>query len=122
QGRIRGPLHFRRETMSAGYSTTTLLGVKEIQPKFTGLFMAMFFPQVATFSTEEVAFDKIRRGVRLAPFVAPMVSGKARREQIGTTTTFTPAYVKPTDVVRPNRRPKRLPGEAMHVSARSVRP
>lgn len=102
--------------MSAGYSTTTLLGVKEIQPKFTGLFMAMFFPQVATFSTEEVAFDKIRRGVRLAPFVAPMVSGKARRERGGTTTTFTPAYVKPTDVVRPNRLLKRLPGEALNGS------
>lgn len=100
--------------MSAGYSTTTLLGVKEIQPKFTGLFMAMFFPQVATFNTEEVAFDKIRRGVRLAPFVAPMVSGKARRERGGTTTTFTPAYVKPTDVVRPNRLLKRLPGEALN--------
>lgn len=102
--------------MSAGYSTTTLLGVKEIQPKFTGLFMAMFFPQVATFATEEVAFDKIRRGVRLAPFVAPMVSGKARRERGGTTTTFTPAYVKPTDVVRPNRLLKRLPGEALNGS------
>ena len=67
--------------MSAGYDTTTLMGVKEIQPKFTGLFMAMFFPTVATFPTEEVAFDKIRKGVRLAPFVAPMASGRARKEQ-----------------------------------------
>ena len=78
--------------------------------------MAMFFPTVATFPTEEVAFDKIRRGVRLAPFVAPMVSGKARRERGGTTTTFTPAYVKPTDVVRPTRLLKRLPGEALNGS------
>lgn len=102
--------------MAAGYDTNTLLGVKEIQPKFTGLFMAMFFPQVVTFNTEEVAFDKIRKGVRLAPFVAPMVSGKARRERGGQTTTFKPAYVKPTDVVKPGRLLKRRRGEQLNGS------
>lgn len=100
--------------MSAGYDTTTLLGVKEIQPKFTGLFMSMFFPDVVTFGTEEVAFDKIRKGVRLAPFVAPMVSGKARRERGGQTTTFKPAYLKPTDVIKPTKLLKRRPGEALN--------
>lgn len=100
--------------MAAGYDTTTLLGVKEIQPKFTALFMAMFFPSIATFPTEEVAFDKIRKGVRLAPFVAPMASGRARKERGGQTTTFKPAYLKPTDVVKPTRLLKRRMGEALN--------
>lgn len=100
--------------MSAGYDTATLMGVKEIQPKFTGLFMAMFFPTVATFSTEEVAFDKIRKGVRLAPFVAPMASGRARKEQGGKLLSFKPAYLKPTDVVKPTRLLKRQRGEALN--------
>ncbi|KJK03572.1 phage major capsid protein E [Pseudomonas sp. 21] len=99
--------------MADGFSTTTLLGVKKIQPKFTPLFLQMFFPTVATFPSEEVAFDKIKTGVRLAPFVAPMVSGRARRERGGVLTTFKPAYVKPTDVVRPTRLLKRALGEAL---------
>ena len=102
--------------MAAGYDTVTLLGVKEIQPKFTALFMAMFFPSIATFKDEEVAFDKIRKGVRLAPFVAPMVSGRARKERGGQTTTFKPAYLKPTDVVKPTRLLKRRMGEALNGS------
>ena len=100
--------------MAAGYDTTTLLGVKRIQPRFTPLFVQMFFPTVATFASEEVAFDKIKKGIRLAPFVAPMVSGRARKERGGTLTTFKPAYLKPTDVVRPSRLLKRLPGEALN--------
>lgn len=100
--------------MAAGYDTTTLLGVKAIQPKFTPLFIQMFFPSIATFASEEVAFDKIKKGVRLAPFVAPMASGRARKEQGGTLTTFKPAYLKPTDVVKPSRTLKRRPGEALN--------
>ena len=93
--------------------TRTLLGVKEQLPKFTPFFLQMFFPQVIEFDTEEIAFDKIKKGVKLAPFVAPMVSGKANRKKGGTLTSFAPAYVKPTDVVRPGDLLKRMAGEAM---------
>lgn len=100
--------------MAAGYDTTTLLGVKELLPKFTPLFMQMFFPTVATFPTEEVAFDKIKKDRRLAPFVSPLVSGRPRREQGGILTTLAPAYIKETDVVRPTRLLKRRLGEGLN--------
>lgn len=100
--------------MAAGYDTTTLLGVKELLPKFTPLFLQMFFPTSATFDTEEVAFDKIKKDRRLAPFVSPLVSGRARRERGGFLTTLQPAYIKETDVVRPTRLLKRRLGEALN--------
>lgn len=94
-------------------STQTLLGIKKQLPKFEAYFLGMFFPQVVTFSTEEIGFDKIKKGVKLAPFVAPTVAGKANRKQGGKMTTFMPAYVKPTDNVNPGMLLKRQPGEAM---------
>ncbi|UQY33813.1 major capsid protein [Pseudomonas fulva] len=100
--------------MAAGYDTTTLLGVKEILPKFTPLFLQMFFPEAATFPTVEVAFDKIKKDRRLAPFVSPLVSGRPRRERGGFLTTLEPAYIKETDVVRPTRLLKRRLGEALN--------
>lgn len=93
--------------------TQTLLGVKKQQPKFEPYFLGMFFPLVVTFDTEEIAFDKIKKGIKLAPFVAPTVAGKANRKKGGKMTSFTPAYVKPTDNVNPNMLLKRQPGEAM---------
>ncbi|MCV6588222.1 MAG: major capsid protein [Marinobacterium sp.] len=93
--------------------TRTLLGIKARQPKFEAFFMRMFFSQVVTFDTEEIAFDKIKKGIKLAPFVAPMVAGKANRKQGGKMTTFMPAYVKPTDNVNPAMLLKRRPGESM---------
>lgn len=100
--------------MAAGYDTTTLLGVKELLPKFTPLFLQLFFPTAATFGTEEVAFDKIKKDRRLAPFVSPLVSGRPRRERGGVLTTIQPAYIKETDVVRPTRLLKRRLGEALN--------
>lgn len=100
--------------MAAGYDTTTLLGVKELLPKFTPLFLQMFFPTAATFGTAEVAFDKIKKERRLAPFVSPLVSGRPRRERGGFLTTLEPAYIKETDVVRPTRLLKRRLGEALN--------
>lgn len=94
--------------------TVTLLGVKRVQPKFTPFFMMMFFPNIIEFPTKEIAFDKVKKGVKLAPFVAPMVAGKANRKKGGTLTTFEPAYVKPTDNVDPGMLLQRQPGEALN--------
>lgn len=99
-------------TMSAT-DTRTLLGLKQKLPKFTPLFMSMFFPSVVTFETKEISFDKIKKGVKLAPFVSPVVAGKPRRKQGGKLTSFEPAYVKPTDEVDYDMLLKRQPGEAM---------
>jgi len=93
--------------------TRTLLGLKKKLPKFTPLFMSMFFPSVVTFGTKEIAFDKIKKGVKLAPFVSPVVAGKVRRKQGGKLTSLEPAYVKPLDEVDYDMLIKRQPGEAM---------
>ena len=100
--------------MAAGYETTKLLGLKEILPRFTPLFMQMFFPTFAEFGTEDVAFDKIKKERRLAPFVSPMVAGRARRAKGGFLTTLTPAYIKETEPVKPGRLIKRQLGEAFN--------
>lgn len=94
-------------------STQTLLQISAQMDSFTPFFLQKFFSSVVTFSTEEIAFDKIKRGIKLAPFVAPMASGKANRKRGGKLATFTPAYVKPTDNVNPNMLLKRRPGEVM---------
>jgi len=93
--------------------TVTLLGVKQQLPKFEPLFLTLFFPEEITFGTEEIAFDKIKKGVRLAPFVSPMVAGRAQKQKGGKLLSFVPAYVKPTDIVRPDQLLRRRPGEAI---------
>lgn len=91
--------------------TYTLLGVKQQQKKFTPFFSMLFFPSTIEFETPEVMFDKVKKGVELAPFVSPMVAGKANRKKGGVLKSLQPAYVKPTDVVDPTMLLKRRPGE-----------
>jgi len=91
--------------------THTLMGIKEQTPQFESFFLNMFFGSVVTFGTKEIAFDKLVKGVKLAPFVSPMVAGRALKQRGGKLVSFAPAYVKPTDVVEPGQLLKRRPGE-----------
>lgn len=93
--------------------TTTLLGLRAELPKFTPFFLTMFFPDIMNFHTEKVEFDKIKKDKKLAPFVSPMVAGKANKAKGGISSSFTPAYVKPKDIVDPRRLLRRLPGEGL---------
>lgn len=93
--------------------TSTLLGVVEQLPKFTPFFLQMFFQRVVTFPTKEIQFDKISKGLKMAPFVSPVVAGRADRQQGGELHSFEPAYVKPKHVVEPSRVIERLPGERL---------
>jgi len=93
--------------------TRTLIGIKKDLPRFTPLFLSWFFPRTITFDTKEIGFDKIKKGVKLAPFVSPMVAGKANKKEGGKQVTFMPAYVKPTDEIDPDMLIDRMPGEAM---------
>jgi hypothetical protein len=87
------------------------MGIKTQMPAFEPVFLSLFFPNVITFESEEIAFDKITKKVKLAPFVSPMVAGRANKQQGGKLLSFAPAYVKPTDIVRPNQLLKRRAGE-----------
>ncbi|MEM5529556.1 major capsid protein [Gammaproteobacteria bacterium AS21] len=100
--------------MSTPLDTSTLLGLRQELPKFTPFFLTMFFPDVIEFPTEKIEFDRIKKNKKLAPFVAPMVAGKANKAQGGLTTSLTPAYVKPMDIVNPGRLLRRMPGEPLN--------
>jgi len=95
------------------YDTSTLLGVvREFDP-FNPFLLQMFFPDIVTFNTEEIDFDVLAEDMTLAPFVSPLVAGKADKQNGGTLRKFKPAYVKPKNVVDPNHVMKRRAGEAI---------
>ncbi|MCU7839767.1 MAG: major capsid protein [Candidatus Thiodiazotropha sp. (ex Troendleina suluensis)] len=104
------------------YDTHTLLGVLRGLDPFTPFFLNMFYPSVITFQTSKIDFDVVAEDTTLAPFVSPMVAGKAIKSQGGELRSFSPAYIKPKHVVDPERVLRRRPGEviggAMSPSAR----
>lgn len=93
------------------YSTDTLLGVVEKVEPFQPFLLQLFFSRVVTFDTKSIAIDKVAKGLKLAPFVSPMVAGKAQIERAKETLSFEPAYLKPKNVVDPERLLVRRPGE-----------
>ena len=95
------------------FTTVQLLGMYAELPKFTPFFLQMFFPNVVEFASKEIAFDKVVKGKKLAPFVSPMVAGRANRQIGKTYMSFEPAYVKPKDIVEPGQFLMRAAGEAI---------
>ncbi len=94
-------------------TTTQLMGIYRHIPSFSTFFLDHFFPNAINSNTKEIAFDKLVEDLDLAPFVSPMVAGKVQRTKGGVLKTFEPAYVKPKDVVTPDRLLKRMAGEAL---------
>lgn len=93
------------------YSTDTLLGVVEKVEPFQPFLLQLFFSRVLPFQTKSIAIDKVAKGLKLAPFVSPMVAGKAQTAKAKETLSFEPAYLKPKDIVDPERLLTRQPGE-----------
>ena len=93
------------------FSTTALLGVLRTFDRPTAWLRDTFFPDPIVFNTTEIAFDKLQRRRKLAPFVSPKVAGKARKGRERIVTTFEPAYVKPKGEVSPDETFVRLAGE-----------
>lgn len=92
--------------------TVTLLAVISRLVGYDTFLLNLMFPNVVTFDTESIAFDEIFQDHTLAPFVSPLVAGKANTMQGGVAKSFKPAYVKPKDALNPGRVLKRRPGEA----------
>lgn len=61
----------------------------------------------------EIAFDKLSKRRKLAPFVSPRVEGKVRKARGRLVSTFEPAYVKPKHEVNPDDAFIRQVGEAI---------
>lgn len=95
------------------YSTEELIGAYGVVESPKRFLLELFFPYVQTFDTEKVAFDKVERARRLAPFVSPNVAGRAIRQQGYQTKDFAPAYVKPKHIIDANRPLKRMAGERL---------
>lgn len=95
------------------YSTTTLIGALAAMDRPVAFLRDTFFGQTVQFTTPEIAFDKLKRRRRLAPFVAPTVAGRARKARGRTVSTFEPAYVKPKNEVSPDEGFVRIAGEAL---------
>ncbi len=95
------------------YNTVTLLGVITQIRQFDPFLLQMFFPNMVEFATREIAIDKVAKSLKLAPFVSPMMAGKARTSEGHSTTSFIPAYLKPKEVVDPARLLKRMAGEGI---------
>lgn len=96
------------------FDLVTLLGVLRVT-KTLPSFWLQFFPDEMTFQTESIAMDEISEDYRrMAPFVAPNVQGRVQKQRGFQTVSYTPAYVKPKDIVDPNNNFfSRTPGESL---------
>jgi hypothetical protein len=83
------------------YTTAQLLAVNQKKFKFDPLFLRIFFRESYPFSTEKVYLSQIPGLVNMALYVSPVISGKVIRSRGGTTSEFTPGYVKPKHEVNP---------------------
>lgn len=90
----------------------TLIGVVEKLQPINSFWLNLVFPTVQTFEDEYIDFDIVDKGRRVAPFVAPNVAGKPMKSKGYDTRRFKPAYVKPKQILEPNRTLTRRAGEA----------
>lgn len=93
------------------YNTTELLEVIDTAYKPINFLRNVFFPDVQTFDTESIAFDRLKGTRRLAPFVSPCVEGRPVRRNGREVQTFSPAYIKPKIALTPCNSVKRRAGE-----------
>lgn len=95
------------------YSTADLIGVIETLEPISSYWLDLCFPEVYTSDKEEILFDKITEGRKMAPFVSPMAQGKVMSSLGYETKVFKPAYLKPKSVVDPSKVLKRRAGEGL---------
>ena len=93
------------------YSTAELMDVLDIRYKPTTFLTNAFFKSVKLFDKQEIAFDVIKGARKLAPFVSPMVQGRAIKRRGQETRSFTPAYIKPKMALVPGNAVTRRAGE-----------
>jgi len=91
--------------------TVTMLGVFKSLIAHDTFLLNLFFPNEVNFDTSEIDFDRLSDEYELAPFVSPLVSGRPNVQAGSTRRKLKPAYVKPKDIVDPERVLKRIAGE-----------
>ena len=102
------------------YTTAQLLAANEQKFKFDPLFLRLFFRESYPFTTEKVYLSQIPGLVNMALYVSPIVSGEVIRSRGGSTSEFTPGYVKPKHEVNPQMTLRRLPDEDPQLASAQV--
>lgn len=75
-------------------------------------FLETYFKIEHRSDKPEIYFDDVFKGlVTLAPFVIPTSAGKPQNPETFRTKSFTPAYIKPVDNIRPGDAQTRMAGE-----------
>lgn len=91
----------------------------ELMPMIPSLFVPgtfltrAFFPDIVTFDTAQVYFDRVLDDKRMAPFVAPLAPGKVHQPRGYQVETLVPASLKPKNQITGNEVLTRRAGEAM---------
>ncbi|MGL5629257.1 MAG: major capsid protein [Plesiomonas shigelloides] len=98
------------------YDTAKLVKTTYDLPTRHYFWLDTFFTQQINSDSEEIAFEKVMRDRKLAPFVAPMVQGKPVYREGSKMEFIKPAYIKLKDAVTPSKLIKRRAGEAFHGS------
>ena len=93
------------------YSTVELIDTIDTAYKPVNFLRNVFFPEIQTFDSQAIAFDRIKGARKLAPFVSPCVEGRPVRRNGRQTDTFSPAYIKPKMALTPCNSISRMPGE-----------
>lgn len=97
--------------MADTYSTDFVMGVLADLTLPKSAILDAFFGRIQTEESVEIHFDKLDGARKLAPFVSPVVQGQIVQERGHSTTTFTPAYIKPKTPLDPSRPLRRIAGE-----------
>lgn len=98
--------------MPTYYTTAQVVAAAQALDRFNPWLRDTFFPNVRTFETEEILFDKLGRRKQIAPFVSPNLPGKERKQRSRSVRAYTPPYVKPKASLNPNGSQARRAGEA----------
>lgn len=93
------------------YDTATLLGLMEHLEPLNTYFLDSFFTQTVLSDNQYIDFEKITNARKLAPLVVPTAQGKPIFDRASKVTRYSPAYVKPKDVLLPTDVIKKMPGE-----------
>ncbi|WP_040671805.1 major capsid protein [Nitratireductor indicus] len=94
-------------------NTAELVAVLPPRDRPEAFLRSTMFSTVVLSDLEEIVFDKILPDRELAPFVHPDVPGKDSSNRGFKATSFTPAYVKPQNTLRPRQNMIRIPGERL---------
>jgi len=98
------------------YDTRTLLAAMESSMPVNTFLKQTFFPNVNTFTTENVDVDYYKGRRKMAPFVSPRLPGKVMERQGFTTKSFKPAMIKPLRVLTGDDVTKRSMGETIYTT------